>query len=323
VIAPPQLLDPFEHELTLSDDPRVVSFSRRGFEIPLEDLAKNLAYDLVGRIPRPLGKVKEEIDDGKSPFSYGSAFFQIGDSVLALCTEIDMEGASHRVLELLGIAEDVRVRLNLTLHNKDAVGKLNLSNAAKAVIEEGRALGQARVWGSVHGTKRAEIRRTLHRQMTTVGMDSKVLDRSVTEPTYKPPAAARISLDAMPSNDLRVADLLLELLASLPVEGADVRNPRRISAHNDRIRDKGSIVSFRYETHRAATGVLHIRRREVEAGLERPGLVRTFNVAGLRGAGRLRIRDVGGRVSAEFAGSQETVDAIRNMLVARMGGRTA
>ena len=115
--------------------------------------------------------------------------------------------------------------------------------------------------------------------------------------------------------------VLLALLAKLPVEKAQIRAPRRVSAHADRIRRKNSIVSFRYETHRAATGVLHLRRREVEAGLERPGLVRTFNLAGLRGAARLRIRDVGGRTMAEFAGVPETVQAISEFLERNMGGR--
>ena len=48
-----------------------------------------------------------------------------------------------------------------------------------------------------------------------------------------------------------------------------------------------------------------MRRREVEHGLERPGLVRTFNVAGLSGATRVRLREVGGKAGAEFAGSPE------------------
>jgi hypothetical protein len=66
-----------------------------------------------------------------------------------------------------------------------------------------------------------------------------------------------------------------------------------------------------------------MRRREVEAGPERPGLVRTFNVVGLRGAGRLRIRDVGGRALAEVAGARETVDATIGFLAERLGMRGA
>ena len=200
--------------------------------------------------------------------------------------------------------------------------KNSFSETARQNILEGRALGQVRVWGRAADSERAEVRATVARQMQSAGMAMRVLDRSVAEPQYAPPASDRMTLDGMPHDDLKVAHTLLELLDRLPVEGAQVRNPRRISVERKRSRRKGSIVTFNYETHRSATGVLHIRRREVEAGVERPGLVRTFNVAGLRGAGRLRIRDVGRRVIAHFAGTPETVDTIRTVLAGKMGGRT-
>jgi hypothetical protein len=243
--------------------------------------------------------------------------------MLALCTLINQETARHRVLELLGVKEDLRVRLNMTHYSPKVLEKRNRFSAmARQAIEQDRALGQVRVWGRSASSERAEVRATVARQMRSAGMDMRILDRTVAEPLYSPPAAARLTLDAFPHDDLKVAHYLLELLDQLPVEGAQVRNPRRISVERNRSRRKGSIVTFRYETHRSSTGVLHIRRREVEAGVERPGLVRTFNVAGLRGAGRLRIRDVGRRVIAHFAGTPETVAAIAKILRGTMGGRT-
>ncbi len=212
------------------------------------------------------------------------------------------------------------MRINLTLLDPTALNG-DFPEAARAVVMEGRALGQVRIWGNEPSVA-ADVRRTVARQMTNAGVDSLALDRTVVEPTYRPPSAARITLDALPADDLQVAKMLLALLARLPVTGAQQRSARQVGSHSARVRrGNGSIVSFHYETHRAGTGALHMRRREVEAGLERPGLVRTFNVAGLRGAARLRIRDVGGRVSAEFAGTQHTVQTIRQTLSRAMGGR--
>ncbi len=320
MIVSPPLLDPFEHELTLADLPRVLSFSHKAFEIPLPDLVKTWAYDLVGAIPRPLGSVREEIPLESSLLTFESSSFQVGASVLAMCTEIRQAGVTHRVLELLGIKEDIRVRFNMTHHDLALLDSFGLSPGAEDVVRNGRNLGQVRIWGS-ESSPRGDVRTTLARTMLNLGLDCRVLDRSVEEPIYRPPTAYRLALDQLPHKDLKVADLLLALLESLPVDKCQRRAPKRIACHNDRIRRKGSIVSFRYETHRAATGVLHMRRREVEAGLERPGLVRTFNVAGLRGAARLRIRDVGGRASAEFAGTVDTVEHIQDALIRSMGGR--
>jgi hypothetical protein len=321
VIVSPPLLDPFEHELTLADEPRVLSFSPKSFDIALPDLVRTWAFDLVGAIPYSLGSVREEFHHGSSQIAFESSFFRVGNSVLALCTAIRQGASTHRVLELLGISEDIRVRFNQTLVDPERAGELDLSEAAAEIVAQGRPLGQVRVWGS-ESSPREEIRSTLARTMRNLGLDSQIHDRSVEELTYRPPTSSRLNLDALPHNDLRVADLLLALLDSLPVADAPRRAPKRVSCHQDRIRREGSIASFRYETHRAATGVIHMRRREVEAGLERPGLVRTFNVAGLAGAARLRIRDVGGRVSAEFAGTVESVEHIRAALIRDMGGRT-
>lgn len=314
----PLLLDPFEHEMTLADDPRTLSFAPRAFEVPPLELLRHLAFDLVGQIPRPLGDVSESlaaISGGEGAFKFESSCFQVGASVLAIQTSIEELGARHRVLEFLGVGEDLRVRINYAELNRD-LGKLPA--AARAELDEGRSLGQVRIWGN-EASLIANTRRTLGRAFNTLGLESRILDRSVPEPTYRPPAAGRFTIENFPHDDLRVMEILLALLRQMPVEGASKRAPRRIGAHRDRVRRKGSIVSYAYETHRAGTGVLHMRRREVEAGVERPGLVRTFVAAGLAGGARLRIRDVGGRAVAEFAGSSESVEAIRNGLTSVMG----
>ncbi|MGE0707533.1 MAG: hypothetical protein AB7N76_10690 [Planctomycetota bacterium] len=312
----PLLLDPFEHEVFLADEPRVLSFAPRAVEIPLDELLRHLAFDLVGAIPRPLGQVSEPLDEAGTR-RHQSAFFQLGASVLAITTEISEPGARHRVLELLGIGEDVRVRLNLS--EVLGEGQAGLSPAALAEVDEGRSLGQVRLWGN-EPSLLGEHRRALSRGLLAAGLESRVLDRSVEEPVYRPPAADRLHLDTLHTDDLRVMEVLLALLRQMPVPGSEKRTPRQIAAHQDRVRRKGSIVGYSYETHRAGSGVLHIRRREVEAGAERPGLVRTFVVAGLAGGARLRIRDVGGRAVAEVAGSEAAVDAIGKALAFAMGG---
>ncbi|RMG15712.1 MAG: hypothetical protein D6731_07755 [Planctomycetota bacterium] len=316
---PPPLLDPFEQELTLAEVPRVLSFAPRAVEIDLEDLVRSWSFDLVGAIPRPLGTVRESFTaPERGPIDYLCAAYQVGSSTLALATEITEPAARHRVLELLGVREDVRLRINLALLSPDAED--GLTRAARAEVEAGRPLGQVRVWGN-DSPARGEARLHADRVLRNLGFDARLLDRTVREPTYVPPAGGRRVLTALPSDDLRAVDALLALLGLLPVEGVDRRAPRRVAAHTDRLRRKGSIVSYRYETHRAATGVLHLRRREVEAGVERPGLVRTFNLAGLRGGARLRIRDVGGRCSAEFAGTPDSVRVIAAALERQLGGR--
>lgn len=310
----PLVLDPFEQEVTLADEPRVLSFGARAFSVPMVELMRHLSFDLVGAIPRPLGQLREPLAPG---LEFETAFFQVGESVLAINTEIELVDGRHRVLELLGLSEDLRLRLNLW----EPRGALrpDLPALASAELDEGRSLGQVRVWGNEPSLV-AETRRTLGRQLHTLGLDTRTLERSVCEPVYVPPAGDRLTLEALPHDDLKVTEILLALLRQMPVETANKRAPRQISTHKDRIRRKGAIVSYAYETHRAGTGVLHSRRREVEAGAERPGLVRTFVLAGLRGGSRLRIRDVGGRVSAEFAGTGEAVQAIRKSLVFAMGG---
>lgn len=315
--APHPLADPFEHEVFLSEEPRVLSFSPRAFSIPLEELLRHLAFDLVGGIPKPLGQVEEDLSsDG--PLRFRSSFAQVGPSVLAIATEIEEREAQHRVLELLGVKEDVRLRLNMTQLSPPAEGEV--PHAFADAIAAGRPLGQVRIWGN-EPTLVGEIRRTLARQILHAGIETKALDRHVIEPVYRPPAAGHMVLESMPSDDLLVVQLLLDLLARNPVEGSQRRAPRQISTHNTRVRRKNSIVSYAYETHRAGTGVLHMRRREVEAGHERPGLVRTFVLAGLQGAARLRIRDVGGRVHAEFAGAERAVEELGAFLERSLGGR--
>lgn len=312
------VLDPFEQEVTLADEPRVLSFAARSFELPLDELMRHLAFDVVAGIPRPLGSVREQLPGPSDVVQFASDFYQVGSSVLAATTEIQEEGATHRVIELLGVGGDVRVRLNLTQLARQPLGAL--SPLARGAIKDGWALGQVRIWG--HDSARvAEIRRALERQMANAGIDRRVLDRSVDEPVYRPQAGGRMSLEALPGDDVRVGDMLLQLLRELPADGGQPRPPRLIASHDDRVRRAHAIVSYRYETHRAGTGVLHLRRREVEAGVERPGLVRTFNLAGIRGGARLRIRDVGGRASAEFAGMSSTVAALRGWLESRFGGR--
>lgn len=298
----------------------MLSFSPRGFAVPLEELVRHLAFDLVGGIPKPLGVVQEDLaSDGVGPISFRSSFAQVGPSVLAIATEIEEREAHHRVLELLGVKEDVRLRLNMTQFSPSVLSDAH-PTPFRDSIEAGRSLGQVRIWGN-EPTLVGEIRRTLARQIVHAGIDSRALDRHVIEPVYRPPAAGHMLLESLPSDDLVVAERLLEVLQQQPVDGAQRRAPRQISTHQSRVRRKNSIVSYHYETHRAGTGVLHMRRREVEAGHERPGLVRTFVLTGLRGAARLRIRDVGGRVHAEFAGTARSVDSLGTYLERAMGGR--
>lgn len=314
----PTLLDPFEHETYLDESGRTLSFAPRGFEIPLHDLVRHLSFDLVGAIPKPLGKLKESLGSTDGPASFASAFYQVGASVLAITTEIEGAKGSHRVLELLGLAEDLRLRLNMTLPGNEASAKLGAEE--KSALQAGRSLGQVRVWGNETGLL-STTRRALSRQMRGIGLETQVLGRGAQEPVYQAAAFERLSLDTFSDNDLRVTAQLLDLLKQLPAEGALTRAARQMAASRNRVRRKGSIVSYAYETHRAGTGVLHLRRREVEAGAERPGLVRTFVIAGLRGGARLRIRDLGGRTHAEYAGTRQSVDAIRAALIATLGGR--
>lgn len=308
----PLLLDPFEIEHTLASAPRVLAFSPRGFEIPLEELLRHLAFDIVGGIPRPLGDLLEE--ELKPGFRYRLRSFHLGQGILALATEISDHSGDHRALELLGIGRDARVRLNLVRPHDVS----ELPSAVQSRVASGWSLGQVRVWAN---DSKADIRRVLSRQLKHAGVETEVLPRDVQEPIYLPPAAGRIVLDRLPSDDFRVVELLLQLIRDLHPEGGPPRPARRVGLGQQRVRDKEAIVSYRCEIHRVLSGVVHARRREVEAGVERPGLVRTFNVAGIGGAGRLRIRDVGGRASAEYAGVPASVKVIEGHLVETMGGR--
>ena len=312
------IVDPFENELTLAQEPRVLSFGPKGLELPLDELVRHLAFDVVGAIPRTLGEVVEAIGDpGAPPFSYRLRFYHLGQAVLALATEIEEPDAQHRVLELLGVAEDVRIRVNMTRWKRVLPEQ---HPSVQQVTQQGRSLGQVRIWAG-EGPAAGDLRRMLSRQLQSAGIDSNTLVRDVPEPIFRPPCAGRVALDALPFDDGRVAAELVMLLGQLTVPGAPARPARQVGAHQSRVRKPTSIVTHAFETHRSGSGVLHMRRREVEAGVERPGLVRTFNLAGLRGAARLRIRDVGGKATAEFAGTRAAVDEIHRLLMERMGAR--
>lgn len=318
IAAPPVLLDPFETESTVAGEPRVVAFHPRAFELTPEELVRFLSFDVVGAVPRPLGTTYEHVGENGGGFLYSASFFQVGPQVLAVATEIDEGTTRHRVLELLGISGDVRVRVNFALVRNPE--QRELSRSARLAVGAGNALGQVRLWTS-EPTKAIELRKTITRQLTNAGLELHVLGRNAQEPVYTPPRAERLALEGLPPSDVKVAGDLLALLAFMPVPGQPLKPPRRIGVHTERVRREGSIVVYHYETHRAASGVVHVRRREVEAGIERPGLVRTFNVAGLAGAARIRIREVGGKAAAEFAGTAESCERIRQVLLQVFGGR--
>lgn len=318
IAAPVIISDPFEIEATLAVEPRVLSYHPKVFELTVDELVRLLSFDVVGAVPRPLGTTYEHVGHNGAGFLYSASYYQVGPQVLALATEIDEGTTRHRVLELLGIGGDVRVRLNAA-QVRDP-GARELSKSARAAVDAGRALGQVRLWTS-ESTRANDLRKTITRQLNTAGLEVQVLGRNAREPVYTPPRADRAHLEGLPSSDVKVAGDLLALLAFLPVPGQQLKPPRRLGVHTERIRREGSIVVYHYETHRAATGVVHVRRREVEAGTERPGLVRTFNVAGLAGAARVRIREVGGKATAEFAGTDESVERIRQVLTQVFGAR--
>lgn len=318
IAAPVVILDPFETEATLALEHRVLSYHPKVFELSVDELVRMLSFDVVGAVPKALGTTYEHVGLNGAGFLYSASYYQVGPQVLALATEIDEGTTRHRVLELLGVSGDVRVRLNAA-QVRDP-GARELSKSARAAVDAGRALGQVRLWTSEH-TRLNELRKTITRQLTTAGLDVQVLGRNAREPIYTPPRSDRMVIDALPASDVKVAGDLLALLAFLPVPGQALKPPRRIGVNTERVRREGSIVVYHYETHRAATGVVHVRRREVEAGTERPGLVRTFNVAGLAGAARVRVREVGGKAAAEFAGTPESVERIRQVLAQVFGAR--
>jgi hypothetical protein len=312
VIASSHLVDPFEPEQTLAPEPRLLSFSARALDAPTDELVRSLAFDLCGAIPRPLGETDERPQEDERA---RLAFYQVGQHALAIVSDLDRPAARFRVFELLGTGGDTRVRVNLVLVRDPSA--FELSRSALEAVAAGRPLGQVRLWGDP--TQTAEMRRTIGRQIGD--LDPLSLDALAREPLYAPPDSTRLVLDPLPVSDVKVAGELLALLAAMPVEGQHVRPPRRIGVHQERVRREAVIVSWHFEVHRGGTGVVHARRREVESGVERPGLVRTFVVAGLRGAARVRLRDVGGKCAAEIAGSRASVAAIRDALSRSFGGR--
>lgn len=315
-VVAPTLHDPFEVEHTLWPEPRALSFAARIMDLPIDELVRGVAFDLVGAVPKLLGVATEPHPGGGT---YAVAYFQLGEPSLAIVTELELPDGVHRVLEVLGIGGESRVRLSAA---RPRALPADASRTARQALAAGRALGQARLWAPEAGPMIHDLRRGLLRQLVNAGLEPQVLGRNAREPLYRPAAAERLALDALPLDDVRVIDELMGLLAQHPVEGVALRPPRQLGHQLERARRDGAIVAIRCETHRHATGVLHVRRREVEAGVERPGLVRAFNVAGLRGCARLRIRDVGGRALAEWAGSREAVDALRPALARAFGGRT-
>ncbi len=305
--------DPFEVEHLLLPDTKVLTFAPRALELPLEELVRLMAFDVVGQIPRANGGVEERVGENGAGFLFQSLFFQIGPSTLGIATEIDEGVARHRVLELLGLGGDVRARVCFSLL-RDAASRDGLPRSARDALAQGRSLGQVRLYhGEPTGT--TELRRALTRGLVSAGVDPQALPGAeLKEPEFHPPAHRRLALE-LPPADIKVAGDLLGILALLPVDGQMPRPPRRIGHHQERVRrEDGTIVSWRFETHRGATGIVFLRRRDVEAGLERPGLVRTFVVAGLKGATRLRVREVSGRAVAEVAGARAAVDTVAEAL---------
>ena len=147
IAAPPVLLDPFELEATLAVEARVLSYHPRVFELSVDELVRLLSFDIVG--DQPLGTTYEHVGENGAGFLYSASYYQVGPQVLALATEIDEGTTRHRVLELLGVSGDVRVRLNAAVL-RSTEGR-DLSKSARAAVDAGRAIGQVRLWTSRRG----------------------------------------------------------------------------------------------------------------------------------------------------------------------------
>src|SRR5581483_2404462 len=129
--------------------------------------------------------------------------------------------------------------------------------------EDAEPLGNVRVWGGEPGEAERALA-SIHRHLRLLGLEPQAKEGP--EPRFEPPAADRFAVE-LPSQDAPVTAALIELLAARPVAGARTRMPRRISLLEDRVkRADGNSIVYRFEAHRAASGVLHVRRREVEAG---------------------------------------------------------
>jgi hypothetical protein len=321
-VSAPPLLDPFEREHLLYEGAPLLRFSPKAFEVPLPEMLRWVGLDLAAGIPRDIASGEERLarSDGGEDV-YTARLFQLGPA-LAITTEIVSADREYRVVELLGVKGDLRVRINLTRPRVTAIA----GGAAPAHLTDGPrepGIGQVRVWGGEPGLATG-ARASIARDLKLMGIEVEPSREPVREPLWSPPMSSRVPLEAFPSDDAAVVTHLVDLARAHPSDGSKARAARRLIALEDRVkRGDGSAVLYRYELHRAGTGVVHMRRREVEAGPERPGLVRTFNVVGIRGAGRLRIRDVGGRALAEVAGARETVDTTIGFLAERLGMRGA
>ncbi len=312
----PFLEDPSERELRLVRDATVLAFAPRALEVSAEELIRWVGVDLAAGVPVEVGATSERYDARKGvTTAYAVRFFQLG-TALAIVTDVSEPRGSHRVLEVLGVRGDVRVRFNMA---RVRSRKLAAVGGAASLPEEADPLGNVRVWGGEPGeAERASA--SILRHLRLVGLEPQPADGE--EPRFEPPAADRWSCE-LPAADGRVTEALVAILAARPVEGARVRPARRLTLLEDRVkRTGGDLIAYRFETHRAGTGFVHLRRREVEAGAGRPGLVRTWNVVGLGGGVRLRLREVAGRAVAEAGGSRESVAVVERFLQEHFGARS-
>jgi hypothetical protein len=312
--------DPFEREHLLVRDAPVLSFGPRAFELGAEELVRWIGLDLAAGVPKELGSVRERFPRGDDEIAFAVAFFQIS-TALAVFTEIEEPRGEHRVVEVLGVRGDLRARFNLARpRTRTLAASPRLPEAdATQTLAAPETLGNVRVFGSDTGEASRAVA-SIHRHMLLLGFEPRPESRPG-EHLFEPPAADRFVCE-LPAEDSVVAARLVEVVAALPVESARARPARRLAAFEERLkRPGGSLVLTRYELHRAGTGVLHARRREVESGPERPGLVRTWNLAGVRGGTRVRIREVGGRTVAELGGSVEGVAAAKKLLTEKFPPR--
>lgn len=310
----PPIEDPSEKELLLLRDAGVLAFGAHAFQVGPEELIRWIGMDLAAGIPVEVGSVSERYPARKGEVAYAARSFQIG-TALAFVTGVEEPAGSHRVVEVLGVKGDVRVRVNMTRVRSRRLAAVGGDGVAR---EEPEPLGNVRVWGGEPGeAERAAA--SIHRHLRLMGLEPQPKEGA--EPRFEPPAADRWACE-LPGLDASVTTAFIELLQAQTVEGGRSRPPRRLSILEDRAkRVDGGLIAYRFETHRAGTGILHLRRREVESGPGRPGLVRVWNLAGLRGGARVRVREVAGRAVAEAGGSREGVAAVARFLATRFSGR--
>lgn len=319
--------DPFEREHLLVREAPVLTFGPRAFELAPDELVRWIGLDLAAGVPHELGSVHERFADRRQrgDVSFAARFYQLG-SALAVLSEIDEPQSEHRVLEhrvleVLGARGAIRARLNLARPRSRTLaasrpGATNGDGAAAAPL----AHGNLRIFGA-DASEAAQACARVLRHLVILGLEPRPGVFGAGEPCYLPPAAGRMPCE-LPADDAAVVLKLVELLQALPADGTKARPARRLAAVDERVkRPDGSTVASRYVLHRAGTGVVHGRRREVESGPERPGLVRTWNVAGLRGGSRVRIREVGGRAVCELGGSHDAVTTAAAFVREKLGGR--